>query len=202
MIRIEHADLPRGLTAMAIGEGRDMRIAVSRRLRPAEQRAAALAALRAARRADWRAKRPMSPLVLVPLFWGSLGLPAKRAVASVVTLAAAATVFLLIRAPELTAAQPPAPARVSGAAAVRPRSAHGRSPQAHGLRAGATARSHRASPSPTSSPSPTRGQTATPTSSPAPSSPGTGTGTGTPAPSPTAQPRPRPHPLCILGICL
>jgi hypothetical protein len=55
MIRVEHRSLPAGLSAVARrGERGDLTIVVSESLDPSHQRAAVRAALRAARRHDWR----------------------------------------------------------------------------------------------------------------------------------------------------
>jgi hypothetical protein len=110
MIRIERTPLPAGLSAIARRAGRaDIVIIVSDVLSPAEQRAAVRAALRAARRRDWRGGLLPLPVIAGLAAFRSLAVRTFRvlrihsavswAVASGVTVAAAGAVGVSVLVP-------------------------------------------------------------------------------------------------------
>ncbi len=233
MIRVEHRSLPAGLSAVARqGERGDLTIVVSQSLDPDRQRAAVRAALRAARRNDWRlGLLPLPALIFMSATRSALTklghflrahtVATAFAGAATAAVVAATVVIVGMPAPHAPSAalSPGAPGYQQSPGASQPTTtgrAHARArpgapTPAH---AGATAPGVVAEVSPGTSPQPT------PSGLPSPSaSTSSPPGAPTPAPGPShstspSQPSPTPSPsptggsggggtcLRILGIVI
>jgi hypothetical protein len=221
MIHLERVDLPHGLHALAYRDARgNVVIYVSQTLDAAYQRAAVVAAIRASRRAGWRAGLPSAGVALLlgiraaagnaaralrarPLAWGA-------AAATAVLGASVAAVFITAT-PNHQA--PPESAGRQAPHYVLPRPQPGQRP-AHASHPTQARRAPTASPAPgrltgygqpSPSPAPTGGSSPAPAaSSPAPPTP---TPTPTePTPTPTPTHSPPPSGICVdllgLRVCL
>jgi hypothetical protein len=210
MIRVSHVVLPPGLNAMARrGSGAELIVVVSTALPPDRQRAAVRVALRAARRADGRARLlplPVIALLAASRTWLRGILRACRAHwamtagAGVTAVAAAAALVTFAVVPHghhsAGAARGPGHSRVQGSAprAGAPLPQPSRRSGAAGSRVtpGAPTPASSARPrTPGSSPGPTPSASSAPSQSPSPSS--------SPAPSPSPTPSSSKC-LYILGI--
>jgi hypothetical protein len=197
VIHLERVALPDGLRALAYRDARgNLVIYVSRKLDAAAQRAAVVQAVRAARRAGWRAGLPPAGIALLlgirallgraagalrarPLAWG--------AAAATTALGASAAGVFITAVPHHS---PPQSAPRPGPGSVTPLPPPGQQPAHTGRRAAA-------SPAPASRPSPA-GQ-------PAAAGQPTPAGGSSPAPSPSpapTQPGPSPSPSPSGGVCV
>jgi hypothetical protein len=205
VIRVERAELPDGLRALAYRD-RDgsLVIYVSGALSAARQRAAVIEAIRAARRVGWRTALPLAGAAMILAARGLLrraaaalrARPAAWAVAAAATAAvAAAGVYFLVTSPSpgtpiASQPRPVLPFAPKGQQAGRPGTPdHGNSAGPGGQHSpapgpGPTAQNAGQAPAP--APSGNR-----PAPSPAPSA--------APAPSPSAQPTP---PAGNRGLCI
>jgi hypothetical protein len=211
VIRLEHRSLPAGLSAVARrGDRGELTIVVSESLDAGRQRAAVRAALRAARRRDWRlGLLPVPALVLVSAARTALvrlgHLMRAHVVATAFTAAATAGVVaasVLVLGMPASHLPPGASGRPGytqspGASQPAPGQAHSRT------RPGASAPSHAggsgpgvvAAVGPNGSPRPTA--SSQPAPSPQPSTSTSSPGGSTPGPSPTpstSPPQPTPTP--------
>ncbi len=194
VIRVSHVSLPAGLNALARrGPADELTVYVSDALPPDRQRAAMRIALRASRRAGWRALLPAPSVALVlasGMTWLRRAASALRAhsvawgTASAV-LAAASTAVYFAAAPHqhgsVGSALPPAPA-VSRSPVAIP-SQPGTHPRAH-----PSARTSAAAPQ--GAPRPLATVAVRPTSAPTPAP----SGPSSPAPTPSVSPSPVPSP--------
>ena len=195
MIRIEHRELPPGLSAVARRKaGGDLAITVSDALAPDRQRAAVRCAMRAARRHDWRlGVLPLPAVLVLSALRGRLRrighVVRAHAVASAAAGTAVAGVALAGAAFLVSPSHPNGNVAGAGPAAPGYQQSHGAngtttSPQ------GSHGRGHSApgSPSRSTGPGPTTVVVNSPSVSPRPMpnpSPSS-TGTGAPAPAPSA----------------
>jgi len=202
VIHLERVPLPDGLRALAYRDARgNLVIYVSQTLDAACQRAAVVAAMRASRRARWRAGLPSAGIAVLlgiramlrgaagafkarPLAWGA-------AAATTVLGASAAAVFTTaVPSHRLPAesARPPASHSVHGS----PRPQPGQTP-------GHTSHLTQARPTPTASPAPGR---LTGAGRPSPSQAPAGGSSPTPAASSPAPAEPTPTPSPSGGVCV
>lgn len=203
MIHLERITLPEGLRALAYRDKRgNLVVYVSQELDAACQRAAVMQAIRASRRAGWRAGLPSAGIALLlglrtvlvraagtlkarPLAWG--------AAATTTVLGASAAGVFITAVPHHHA--PPGSSGRPEPSSVQPLSPQGQQPGHSGHEAPAR-------PVAASSTSPARGHAAgagkpnpAPTSASSPSA--------SPAPSPTSvQPGPSPSPSPSGGVCV
>jgi hypothetical protein len=216
VIRLEHRSLPSGLSAVARrGERGELTIVVSETLDPGQQRAAVRAALRAARRHEWRlGLLPLPALLFMSAARSAVGrlghllrahtvATAVGATATAGALAAGVLIFAMPTPHGPSSAMhsaPPAYQLSPGGSHATGR-AHARTRPGASVRAGSTgpgvvvAVSPGASPHPTASPQPApspspSASASSPPSGPSPSpthstSPARPTPTPTPSPSPT-----------------
>lgn len=206
MIRLEHRSLPAGLSAVARREDRgELAIVVSESLDPGQQRAAVRAALRAARRHDWRLSLlPLPALLFLSKTRPALGKLGHLLRAHTVATVAAATATAGVVAAGVLVLAPPASHLPSASQPGRPgyQLSPGTNPsgtpgRAHGhTRPGASSHAGSTGPGVVAAVSPSAG--ARPTASPQPSpqpSAGTSSPPTSPVPSPsTSAPQPTPSP--------
>jgi hypothetical protein len=213
VIRLEHRSLPAGLSAVARrGTRGDLTIVVSQSLDAARQRAAVRAALRAARRHDWR----LGVLPLPALLFISKARPAlsklghllrahtvATAVAATATAGAVAAGVLILAVPHshlpASASQPGQPGyQVSPGSSqtATPGRAHSRPGAPSPAHVGSTGPGVVAAVSPSATPGATASPQPTPTPEPSPSA-STSSPPTSPGPSPSsssANPSPTPTP--------
>ena len=210
MIRVSHVTLPAGLNALARrGPDDELTVYVSDALHSDRQRAAVRIALRASRRAQWRASLPAPSAALLLAFgmtWLRRAFLALRAhsvawgTASAVFAVASATVYFAAAPHQhgpVGSAPPPAPAASPAPSAIPGQPvAHPRARPSAGASAGASAAAPQGVPKPLA----TAAVRPTPAPAPAPS------GSSSPAPVPTTiSPSPVPtvsgrHCITVLGI--
>jgi hypothetical protein len=206
VIRLEHRSLPAGLSAVARrGERGELTIVVSETLDPGQQRAAVRAALRAARRHEWRlGLLPLPALLFMSAARSAVGRLGHLLRAHTVATAVGATATAgAVAAGVLIFAMPtphgPSSAMHSGPPAYQlsPGGSHATG-RAH-ARPGASVRAGSTGPgvvialSPGASPHPTAGPQPTPSPSPSASASSPPSGPS-PRPSPTHSTSPAPTP--------